>query len=331
MSHKSCVELSEIRKLDKIVQQCELYMSNNNINDTTKKPPLTEFKRNWIVKPTQFVERELFSLMCNLNKIEKKQIFVSDILINASMFDDKKDSLSRFPNSVPDHSTLVYHKFIQSRPTNSDGTPELKINLKSKEKQSLKNTEDCFFLPPLLKKKNKRESLKKGIAVMGENQNQYNNNSNEFKLGQQKKHTSSKTWKKCIKCDKKKLYIKNYQTVSRRDCDLHCSYDPSLKKNSDIFQTHKGNSYECMFKNLKYNQSEKPAENVLGSSYEDMLDKEALLGSKSELKMQDPNEMVSLSHEIYFIVNLFNSIFSKDYFSGRKHTSRPEITEQLLP
>jgi len=86
-----------------------------------------------------------------------------------------------------------------------------------------------------------------------------------------------------------------------------------------------------MFKNLKYNQSEMPAENVLGSSYEDMLDKEALLGSKSELKMQDPNEMVSLSHEIYFIVNLFNSIFSKDYFSGRKHTSRPEITEQLLP
>jgi len=56
-----------------------------------------------------------------------------------------------------------------------------------------------------------------------------------------------------------------------------------------------------MFKNLKYNQSEKPAENVLGSSYEDMLDKEALLGSKSELKMQDPNEMVSLSHEIDFI------------------------------
>ncbi|XP_037728463.1 potassium voltage-gated channel unc-103 isoform X2 [Drosophila subpulchrella] len=291
MSHKSCVELSEIRKLDKIVQQCELYMSNNNINDTTKKPSLTEFKRNWIVKPTQFVERELFSLMCNLNKIEKKQIFVSDILINASMFDDKKDSLSRFPNSVPDHSTLVYHKFIQSRPTNNDDTPELKINLKSKEKQSLKYTEDCFFLPPLLKKKNKRECLKKG---------------------QQKKHTSSKSWKKCIKCDKKKLYIKNYQTVSRRDCDLHCSYDPSLKKNSDIFQTHKGNSYECMFKNLKYNQSEKPAENVLGSSYDDMLDKEALLGSKSELKMQDPNEMItSLGGNILLDQKLQNNYYHK--------------------
>ncbi|XP_037728461.1 potassium voltage-gated channel unc-103 isoform X1 [Drosophila subpulchrella] len=312
MSHKSCVELSEIRKLDKIVQQCELYMSNNNINDTTKKPSLTEFKRNWIVKPTQFVERELFSLMCNLNKIEKKQIFVSDILINASMFDDKKDSLSRFPNSVPDHSTLVYHKFIQSRPTNNDDTPELKINLKSKEKQSLKYTEDCFFLPPLLKKKNKRECLKKGKAIIGENQNQYNNISNEFKIGQQKKHTSSKSWKKCIKCDKKKLYIKNYQTVSRRDCDLHCSYDPSLKKNSDIFQTHKGNSYECMFKNLKYNQSEKPAENVLGSSYDDMLDKEALLGSKSELKMQDPNEMItSLGGNILLDQKLQNNYYHK--------------------
>nr|XP_044248752.1 potassium voltage-gated channel unc-103 isoform X5 [Drosophila takahashii] len=161
MSHKSCVELSEIRKLDKIVQQCELYMSNNNINDTAKKPPLKEFKRNCLAKSTKFVERELFSLMCNLNKIEKKQVFVSDILINASMFDDKKESLSRFPKSVTDHSNLVYHKFMRSRPINDEETTELRIKLKSKEKQSTKHTGDCFFSPLLFKINNKRECLKR--------------------------------------------------------------------------------------------------------------------------------------------------------------------------
>ncbi|XP_044248745.1 potassium voltage-gated channel unc-103 isoform X2 [Drosophila takahashii] len=312
MSHKSCVELSEIRKLDKIVQQCELYMSNNNINDTAKKPPLKEFKRNCLAKSTKFVERELFSLMCNLNKIEKKQVFVSDILINASMFDDKKESLSRFPKSVTDHSNLVYHKFMRSRPINDEETTELRIKLKSKEKQSTKHTGDCFFSPLLFKINNKRECLKRGKSNKGENQTEPNYISTEHKSSLSKKHNGSKTSKKCIKCDKKKLYIKNYQTAARRDCDLLCSFDPSRKNNSDIFQTHKGNSYECMFKNLRYNQSEKTTENILGSSYDDMLDKEALLGSKTEQKMLDPNEMItSLGGNILLDQKLQNNYYHK--------------------
>ncbi|XP_017045436.1 potassium voltage-gated channel unc-103 isoform X2 [Drosophila ficusphila] len=292
MSHKSCVELSEIRKLDKIVQQCELYMSNNNVHDSAIKPPLKEFKRNCLAKSNKFVERELFSLMCNLNKIEKKQVFVSDILINASMFDDKKESLSRFPKNVTDHSTLVYHKFLRTNPTNDMEIIELKTKSKSKEKHS-KYSGDCFFSPILLKITNKRECLKKVKSSKVENQIEQNNISNELKSSQPKKHTSIKASKKCIKCDKKKLYIKNYQTLARRDCDLLCSYDPSRKNNNDIFQAHKGNSYECMFKNLKYKQTEKTTENVLGSSFDDMLDKEALLGSKSEPNMQDPNDMIT--------------------------------------
>ncbi|KAH8367233.1 hypothetical protein KR084_010347 [Drosophila pseudotakahashii] len=312
MSHKSCVELSEIRKLDKIVQQCELYMSNNNINDTAKKPPLKEFKRNCLAKSTKFVERELFSLMCNLNKIEKKQVFVSDILINASMFDDKKESLSRFPKSVTDHSNLVYHKFLRSRPTNDEETTELKIKLKPKEKPSTKYTGDCFFSPLLFKINNKRECLKRGKSNKGENQIEPNYISNEHKSSQPKKHTGIKTSIKCIKCDKKKLYIKNYQTAARRDCDLLCSYDPARKNNSDIFQTHKGSSYECMFKNLRYNQSEKTTDNILGSSYDDMLDKEALLGSKTEPKMLDPNEMItSLGGNILLDQKLQNNYYHK--------------------
>ncbi|XP_016949653.1 uncharacterized protein LOC108024271 isoform X2 [Drosophila biarmipes] len=310
MSHKSCVELSEIRKLDKIVQQCELYMSNNNIDETTKKPSLTEFKRNCIAKPTQFVERELFSLMCNLNKIEKKQVFVSDILINASMFDDKKESLIRFPKSVPDHSNLIYHKFIQTRLIKSNVISQLKINLKAKEKQSY-SSGDCFFSPPTLKIKNTTECSKKCRVLKGENQVDSNNISKEFKSSQHKKNNSSKMSNKCIKCDKKKLYIKNYQTVLRKDCDLLCSYDPSRKHNS-IFQTHKENSYECMFKNLKYNEIEKPAAKVLGSSYDDMLDNEALLGSRSEPKMQDPNEVIaSLGGNILLDQKLQNNYYHK--------------------
>ncbi|KRK00533.1 uncharacterized protein Dyak_GE14365, isoform D [Drosophila yakuba] len=311
MSHKSCVELSEIRKLDKIVQQCELYMSNNNLNDTAaKKPPLKEFKRNCPAKSNKFVERELFSLMCNLNKIEKKQVFVSDILINASMFDDKKESLARFPKNVSDHNTLVYHKFLRTRPTNDDEALKLKAGAKSKERSFPKTTADCFFSPLLFKINNKRECLKKVKPIKGENAVETNSILIEPKPSQHKKQ---KTFKKCIKCDKKKLYIKNYQVSARRDCDLHCSYDPLRKNNADLFQTHKGTSYECMFKNQKYGQAEKATDNVLGSSYDDMLDKEALLGSKSEPKGgQDPNEMItSLGGNILLDQKLQNNYYHK--------------------
>ncbi|KAH8401845.1 hypothetical protein KR009_008244 [Drosophila setifemur] len=292
MSHKSCVELSEIRKLDKIVQQCELYMSNNNINDISKKPPLKEFKRNCLTKSNKFVERELFSLMCNLNKIEKKQVFVSDILINASMFDDKKESLARFPKNVADHSNLVYHKFLRATPSTDDDS-ELRIKSNIKDKQCVKNKADCYFSPLLIKiNNNKKDCLKKAKMNKGENNYEQNNISNELKSSQFKKALISKTSKKCVKCDKKKLYIKNYQSSERRDCDLLCSYDPSRKNINDIYQNLKGNSnsFECMIKNGKYKQNDKSAENALGDHYDDMLDKEALLGKKSEPKMHDPTE-----------------------------------------
>lgn len=313
MSHKSCVELSEIRKLDKIVQQCELYMSNNNIDETIKKPPLKEFKRNCPPKSNKFVERELFSLMCNLNKIEKKQVFVSDILINASMFDDKKESLSRFPKNVGDHSTLVYHKFMRTRPNNDDESLQLKAKSPPKEKLGESTAGDCFFSPLLIKINNKRDGLKKAKAHKGETQFDQNNIAAEPKLSQPKKYT--KAPKKCVKCDKKKLYIKNYQSTVRRDCDLLCSYDPVRKNNNDIFLGHKtnsNNSFECMFKNIKYNQNGKTAEHAMGDNhYDDMLDKEALLGSKSEPKMQDPADMV------YIFSDSFLFICSKDLISNR--------------
>ncbi|XP_020818103.1 potassium voltage-gated channel subfamily H member 2 isoform X2 [Drosophila serrata] len=295
MSHKSCVELSEIRKLDKIVQQCELYMSNNNIDDTIKKPPLKEFKRNCL--PKSKIERELFSLMCNLNKIEKKQVFVSDILINASMFDDKKESLSRFPKNVGDHNTLVYHKFMRNRPNNDDESLQLKTKVNVKDKSGDSKAGDCFFSPLLIKINNKRDGLKKAKVSKGENQ-----------FDQAKKY--SKATKKCVKCDKKKLYIKNYQSSVRV-----CSYDPVRKNNNDIFLGHKpnsNNSFECMFKNIKYNQNGKPAENAMGDHYDDMLDKEALLGSKSEPQMQDPADMImSLGGNILHDQKLQNNYYHK--------------------
>ncbi|XP_017018649.1 potassium voltage-gated channel unc-103 isoform X1 [Drosophila kikkawai] len=314
MSHKSCVELSEIRKLDKIVQQCELYMSNNNIDDTVKKPPLKEFKRNCLPKSNKFVERELFSLMCNLNKIEKKQVFVSDILINASMFDDKKESLSRFPKNVGDHNTLVYHKFMRNRPNNDDESLQLKTKAYIKEKPGDISAGECFFSPLLIKINNKRDGLKKAKVSKGESQFDQGNIAGEAKTGQAKKY--SKATKKCVKCDKKKLYIKNYQSSVRRDCDLLCSYDPVRKNNNDIFLGHKtnsNNSFECMFKNIKYNQNGKTAENAMGADhYDDMLDKEALLGSKSEPKMQDPADMImSLGGNILHDQKLQNNYYHK--------------------
>ncbi|KAH8284605.1 hypothetical protein KR018_005437 [Drosophila ironensis] len=310
MSHKSCVELSEIRKLDKIVQQCELYMSNNNIDDTAKKPPLKEFKRNCLAKSNKFVERELFSLMCNLNKIEKKQVFVSDILINASMFDDKKESLSRFPKNVADHSNLVYHKFMRTSQANEDDLIELKTKPTPKEKQGGKNTADCFFSPLLIKINNKKEGLKKVKKI--ENHLEPNNISgNDLKSIKSKIHASSKTTRKCVKCDKKKLYIKNYQSTGRRECDLLCSYDPSRKNNNDLFKGN-SNSYECMFKNTKFAQNDKSAENAMGDHYDDMLDKEALLGSKSEPKMQEgADTILSLGGNILHDQKLQNNYYHK--------------------
>ncbi|XP_034652137.1 potassium voltage-gated channel unc-103 isoform X2 [Drosophila subobscura] len=306
MSHKSCVELSEIRKLDKIVQQCELYMSNNNINDTAKKPPLKEFQRNCVTKSNKFVERELFSLMCNLNKTEKKQVFVSDILINASMFDDKKECLSRFPKNVAEHGTIVYHKFLRASDSSVSIDLKLKSSAQGKHEHRERNIADCYFSPLLLKINNKKECLKRVKANRSEPHLEPSRS--EVKSAQSKSHVPKKEIKKCIKCDKKKLYFR-YQS-SERECESFCSY----KNNNDIYRNHRGSnsSYECMLKNIKYNPIEKTVENGMVDHFDDVLDKEALLGSKSEPKMQEPIEtIISLRGNILHDQKLQNNKYHK--------------------
>ncbi|XP_068146127.1 potassium voltage-gated channel unc-103 isoform X2 [Drosophila tropicalis] len=314
MSHKSCVELSEIRKLDKIVRQCELYMSNNNMEQSLNNEPLKKqggLKKNCITKSNKFVERELFSLMCNLNKIEKKQIFVSDILINASMFDDKRESQSRYSKHVPDHNVLLYHKFVRYSDSNV-----LSIKTKRSGKSVEKNKLNCVFSPLINEINSKRECIK--ITKVNKCDHEFetsNYNKNDLKI-LKPSYGLNDCSGKCMKCDKKKLYFK-YQNTLKKKCELFCSYDILPKNNIEIAQQNKCNNtnskpFDCVFRNTKYNSSEKGAQNIMADRYDDILDKEALLGSKSEIRLPDPVDTVlSLGGNIIHDQKLQNNTYHK--------------------
>lgn len=149
MSQKSCIELNEIRKLDEILRQCEIYVSKN------KQTPLLETRKKKFAhqiltstKLQKFVERELFSLMCTANKMNKKSIFVSDILMNSNLLSYKdengkyflRNNFQKTPNNF-----RMYHKIVRSNiEDDEDEFMYRKCAKKEISQNCLENIKNCL-------------------------------------------------------------------------------------------------------------------------------------------------------------------------------------------
>uniref|UniRef100_A0A1A9WP63 Cyclic nucleotide-binding domain-containing protein n=1 Tax=Glossina brevipalpis TaxID=37001 RepID=A0A1A9WP63_9MUSC len=150
MSQKSCIELNEIRKLDEILRQCEIYVSKNK-----KQTPLLEARKKKFAHQTlsstklqKFVERELFALMCTANKMNKKSVFVSDILMNSNLLSYKDDNGKYFlrnncqktPNNV-----RMYHKISRTNVDDDDDEFLYRKCAKTEVSQNcLENIKNCL-------------------------------------------------------------------------------------------------------------------------------------------------------------------------------------------
>ncbi|KAL9919167.1 potassium voltage-gated channel seizure isoform 1-T4 [Glossina fuscipes fuscipes] len=149
MSQKSCIELNEIRKLDEILRQCEIYVSKN------KQTPLLEARKKKFAHQTlsstklqKFVERELFALMCTANKMNKKSVFVSDILMNSNLLSYKdengkyflRNTCQKTPNNV-----RMYHKISRTNMDDDDDEFLYRKCAKTEVSQNcLENIKNCL-------------------------------------------------------------------------------------------------------------------------------------------------------------------------------------------
>ncbi|XP_075164882.1 potassium voltage-gated channel seizure isoform X2 [Haematobia irritans] len=146
MSQKSCIELNEIRKLDEILRQCEIYVSKN------KTPPLVETRKTKFQilskQKLKFVERELFSMMCTANRMNKKSVFVSDILMNSNLFSHKDENGKYFLRNTCQknpNNFRMYHKIL--RTNIDDGEEEFMYRKCAKNELSqncLENIKNCL-------------------------------------------------------------------------------------------------------------------------------------------------------------------------------------------
>lgn len=188
MSQKSCIELNEIRKLDEILRQCEIYVSKN------KQTPLLETRKKKFAhqiltstKLQKFVERELFSLMCTANKMNKKSIFVSDILMNSNLLSYKdengkyflRNNFQKTPNNF-----RMYHKIVRSNiEDDEDEFMYRKCAKKEISQNCLENIKNCLH-------ENLKQGKKYGSntyeAIQHKRKLQLNKQQNE--LDQQKLH-----------------------------------------------------------------------------------------------------------------------------------------------
>ncbi|XP_061397393.1 potassium voltage-gated channel unc-103 [Musca vetustissima] len=147
MSQKSCIELNEIRKLDEILRQCEIYVSKNKqtpLVDTRKK----KFQILSSSKLQKFVERELFSMMCTANRMNKKSVFVSDILMNSNLFSYKDENGKYFLRNTCQknpNNFRMYHKILRNNI--DDGEEEFMYRKCAKNELSqncLENIKNCL-------------------------------------------------------------------------------------------------------------------------------------------------------------------------------------------
>lgn len=147
MSQKS-IELNEIRKLDEILRQCEIYVSKN------KQTPVQESRKKKFVHPTlsstklqKFVERELFGLMCTANKMNKKNVFVSDILMNSNLLSYKDENGKYFLRNQyqkTPNNFRMYHKISRTQADDDDEFAYRKSAKADDSQNSLDNIKNCL-------------------------------------------------------------------------------------------------------------------------------------------------------------------------------------------
>ncbi|XP_054739260.1 potassium voltage-gated channel unc-103 [Anastrepha obliqua] len=207
MSHNSCFELNEIRILDKILRQCEYYISNNGMQaNRNKKVCLKTNNFNELLLNTnlnKFVEKELFSFMCKLRKMDKKTIFVSDILINSGIFTEGYDYNKHEYNSKSQMNInrFIYHKIGRSDESENISYKKIKNKLEEQPTNKIKyETTKCMVVENISKSKKQFSTLNK-ISDDINNGNQWN------VYGEN-----------CMKCEEKNL-----------KCNIHSSTTPSEK------------------------------------------------------------------------------------------------------
>uniref|UniRef100_A0A1B0A992 Cyclic nucleotide-binding domain-containing protein n=1 Tax=Glossina pallidipes TaxID=7398 RepID=A0A1B0A992_GLOPL len=259
MSQKSCIELNEIRKLDEILRQCEIYVSKN------KQTPLLEARKKKFAHQTlsstklqKFVERELFALMCTANKMNKKSVFVSDILMNSNLLSYKdengkyflRNTCQKTPNNV-----RMYHKISRTNMDDDDDEFLYRKCAKTEVSQNcLENIKNCLH-----------ENLKQAVLIQTGSDN----------LSEKSKKTT-----------KTEQYANQDHGYSKSTVQSSCQTTPEERRK------HLNNNSSSRYKFSSQIFGRKLSSKHVSDHGEDTMDKEALLSPKLEIKFPDPVETV---------------------------------------
>lgn len=325
MSQKSLIELNEIRKLDEILRQCEIYVSKN------KQTPLSETRKKKLThqilsstKLQKFVERELFSLMCTANKMNKKSVFVSDILMNSNLLSYKDDNGKYFLRNnfqKTPNNFRMYHKILRNEL--EDGEEEFAYRKRAKPDLSqncLDNIKNCLH-------ENLKQGKKYGSntyeAIQHKRKQQQQDISrihapphtpleNCVPKSSHKPEVTGVNAVSCDKCDKQRTKAVLIQTgldnISEKSKKIPKSegysnnQDQPFSKSTVQSSCHTTPDEKRRNINNNSNNRYKFSSQIFGRKLsskhvsehgEDTLDKEALLSPKIEIKFPDPVETVS--------------------------------------
>ncbi|XP_054090036.1 potassium voltage-gated channel unc-103 isoform X2 [Zeugodacus cucurbitae] len=298
MSHNHCFELNEIRILDKILRQCEYYISNNGMQQApqarNKKVCLKANNFNELLlnnNLNKFVEKELFSFMCKLRKMDKKTIFVSDILINSGIFTEGYD-YNKYSLNSKNHinvNRFIYHKI--ARKDESENITYKKVKNKLSEQHSDKiiyETTNCLVAENISKSKKHFSSLNK-------------HNSDDTNSGNQ--------WNvydgNCMKCEERNI-----------KCNLHTSETPIEKDKLQKNNTFYGNDLTCNKRKDRIHSQANVFEKTI--SYDSVRSK---ISSQNFIKKKIPQRL-SKEHT--------DDIPDKEPLLGPKPLKLPDSVEAVL-
>ncbi|XP_037940856.1 potassium voltage-gated channel unc-103 isoform X2 [Teleopsis dalmanni] len=311
MTHSSCIELNEIRKLDSILSQCELFI---NRNKTVKNKSISEFNQHQnlhkegckissTLSLTKIIEKELFSIMCEMKNSEKKYIFVSDVLCNWKMF---KEFVSQGENELNPQvnvhkSSYMYHKIPRKSTEENDFIFSRKTKKRLPKEDSSVNRSNDTKLVCLYQGSNIGKKCFEANFQSFENGYTKDIGSSYCSLGSYKRKNC------CQKCNKKissakvqctpifnaeneknikKLQINNLnETIKKK-------MNGKKKPQKNSIDSTLMNDFSYANVNSNYRDRKYSFKHLLNEQYDDMLDKENLLGTKLELKLPDSVETV---------------------------------------
>ncbi|XP_004534729.1 potassium voltage-gated channel unc-103 isoform X2 [Ceratitis capitata] len=295
MSHNSCFELNEIRILDKILRQCEYYISNNGMQQTSqqrnKKVCLKTNNFNELLLNTnlnKFVEKELFSFMCKLRKMDKKTIFVSDILINSGIFTDGYD-YNKYSFNTKNQMNInryIYHKIGRTEENENISYKNVKNNDQYSDK-IMYETPKCMAVEIMSRNKKQFSSLNKQNSEETSNGNPWDIYGANCMKCEEKSlkcniHSSTTPVEK-DKLSKNNIFYGNDLAFNKRKDRIHSQANVFEKTVSYDSVRSKISSQNFVKKKIPHRLSKEDTD--------DLPDKEPLLGPKP-LKLPDSVEAV---------------------------------------